>query len=62
MWCECSSGRMHNGMGLTPLSWVDIQAWVSLTQEVLTPVEIRVIKKIDRWWSETVQAEKPKDG
>ena len=35
-----------NGMGMTPLSWVDIQAWSQLTGSQLTPSEARLMRKL----------------
>ena len=36
----------HGGMGLTPLDWVDIQAWIKLTGLEVHPEEIKILKAL----------------
>lgn len=62
LWSEIHAGRSSNGMGLTPLTWVDIAAWRDLTGELVTPDEIRVIRKVDGWWLDIMTAERKADG
>lgn len=49
-------------MSLTPITWVDMAAWRDLTEEWVTPDEIRVIRKIDDWWRDVMTTESKADG
>ena len=62
LWTEIHSGRSSNGMGLTPLTWMDIAAWKGLTGEWVTADEIRAIRKVDGWWVDVMRSETKANG
>lgn len=46
---EISQGRTR-GFGATPLSWLDLAAWMTVSRVKLEAIEIRLIRAIDRVW------------
>lgn len=47
---DLHSRRGSNGFGANSLSWVDLLAWVSLTEPGIRLVELRVIMALDNAW------------
>jgi hypothetical protein len=41
-------GRTSSGFGPNPLTWADFQAWSQLTGIVLRPVEVQLLRVLDR--------------
>lgn len=44
---EISQGRTGNGFGPNPLTWEGIDAWQRLTETVVRPWEVALIKRLD---------------
>jgi len=44
---QLNSARQNNGFGVSPLSYLEIKAWSDLTQTIISPYEVRVIKQLD---------------
>lgn len=42
-----SNRRGSNGFSVNPISWVDIEAYVRLSQASLAPWEISIIEELD---------------
>ena len=40
-------GARSSGMGITPISYTEIEAWNRLTGAEITPVEVRIVKALD---------------
>lgn len=45
---EISARRASSGFGPTPLSWVDLASWQSVTRNLLTPLERDWIFALDQ--------------
>jgi hypothetical protein len=45
--CELHEARGGGGMGVSPISYRDIQDWSELTRTRIEPWEIRAIRKVD---------------
>jgi hypothetical protein len=58
-WMDLNAGRSTNGMGLTPLSWLDFDAWSRVRGRKPTFTELELIRTIDHAFLET-QAKKEK--
>lgn len=48
LWLDMHQGRSVNGMGASPLSWLDIDAWSRMRGRNLTFTELELIRTIDR--------------
>ena len=48
LWCDITAGRTQNGMGVAPLSWVDLDAWARMRGHKPTFTELELIRTIDR--------------
>jgi hypothetical protein len=46
-WSNLNSSRTSNGFSLNPISFTEISAYITLTQTLLLPYEIKGIKTID---------------
>lgn len=44
------AARGNNGFGFSPLSWSDIHAWFSLHRIAPNPLELRIVRALDRAW------------
>ncbi len=44
---QLNAARQNNGMAISPLSYSEILAWVTLMQINISPFEITVIKALD---------------
>jgi hypothetical protein len=44
---QLNAARQNNGMAISPLSYSEILAWVTLMQVKISPFEITVIKALD---------------
>jgi hypothetical protein len=53
---EISEDRTSGGMRPSSLSWQDIKAWMDLTGITLEPLEIRLLRVIDRAWLQVFSA------
>lgn len=49
LWGEVSGGRPQAFVGVAPLGWADLAAWMDLTgrRDVLTPLDVAAIRAID---------------
>ena len=48
LWMDIHAGRTSNGMGASPLSWLDLDAWSRLRGMKPTFTELELIRTIDR--------------
>lgn len=44
---QLSNARGSNGFGGNPISYPDIAAWNELTETQVTPLEVKIIKRLD---------------
>lgn len=51
-WHDLHAGRTYNGMAITPLSWLDIDAWCRIRGLTPTFTELELIRTIDRAFCE----------
>ena len=54
-WLDLHAGRTQNGMGISPVSWLDLDAWSRMRGHKPTYTELELIRTIDRAFCE-VQA------
>lgn len=47
-WADLNASRFQNGMGITPLSWMDFDAWSRIRGRKPTFTELELIRVIDR--------------
>lgn len=47
---ELNSQRTSNGFGQNPITYLDIQAWASLTNRFPLAWEVRAIRNMDMMW------------
>jgi hypothetical protein len=45
---EVSGGRGNSGFGPNALAWTDLAAWASLTGNAPSPVEVGILRDLDR--------------
>lgn len=45
---DLHAGRVFNGMGVSPLSWLDFDAWSRMRTHKPTFTELELIRTIDR--------------
>ena len=57
-WVDLNSGRTSNGMGPSPISWLDMDAWTRMRGRKPTFTELELIRAIDRAFLETQAKEK----
>lgn len=44
---ELSNARTSNGYSANPISYGEIEAWDKLTDSNVTPLEVKIIKRLD---------------
>jgi len=47
MYYSMTAGRQSGYMGVQPLSWSDVKAWLDMNEFHLTPFEIGTLKRLD---------------
>ena len=47
MFSEISQGRTQNGWGPTPLSWLDINAWSTVSGVRLSALDLQILRHLD---------------
>lgn len=62
LWLDLHQGRMISGMGLTPLSWVDFDAYARVMGERFSRADVRLIRLIeDEFHASRSEAEEAKE-
>lgn len=54
--CELNEGRGSNGFAISPLSYTEILNWCHLSHSKMDPWEIKLIKKLDKLFVESLGA------
>jgi len=44
---QLHNARTSNGFGSNPISYSEIQAWNNLTDSGVTPLDVKIIKRLD---------------
>ena len=60
LWLDLHAGRTANGMGPSPLSWLDLDAWSRMRGRKPTFTELELIRTIDRAFLEAQAAKENK--
>ncbi len=60
-WTDIHSGRVYSGMGVTPLSWVDLDAWCHMRGEELSYTQLELIRTIDNAYVKSANEKKEQE-
>jgi hypothetical protein len=65
-WYELHNARSAGGMGQSPITYLDIQAWAKMSRQEPTPWEVQALREMDKvymsWSREKGKKESPKQG
>lgn len=58
---QLNAARQSNGMSINPISYSEIQAWVTLMQINISPFEIVIIKALDNMFINHINNQNKED-
>lgn len=56
---ELAPRRSSSGLGANPISYTDVEAWARLTGRTPTPMEIRILMRLDDTMVHTLRSKTP---